>query len=123
MLGHDVALDVGVLLVNLGLAVRAHQVGGGARRFDDRKNCVLVYNALTEYTTDDRTCVLHKVATMTTDEKMEAARKLAERWRKDAKQYQAQVDEARAKGTPHEQMISAVTFLRACAKELEDTLK
>jgi hypothetical protein len=60
---------------------------------------------------------------MTTEEKLEGVRKLIERWRKDARQYQAQVNEARLRGTPHEQMLSAATFLRSCAKELEDALK
>ncbi len=41
------------------------------------------------------------------------------RWRKDADQYKRQVDEAQGKGLPHDQMLSAVTFLRQCAKELE----
>lgn len=46
-------------------------------------------------------------------------RKLIERWRADADQYQRQVEEARAKGNPHDQMLSGATFLRQCAKELE----
>ena len=44
---------------------------------------------------------------------------LAARWRKDAEAYQKQVDEARRVGTPHAQMLSAATFLRQCAKDLE----
>ena len=45
---------------------------------------------------------------------------LANRWRKDADQYQRQVDESRSKNLPCEQTVSAVTFLRQCAKELEN---
>lgn len=48
---------------------------------------------------------------------------LIKRWRSDANQYQKQVDEARQKNLPHDQMLSAVTFLRGCAKELEDATK
>lgn len=47
---------------------------------------------------------------------------LIKRWRKDADAYQAQVSEAREKELPCDQMVSAVTFLRACAKELESLL-
>jgi uncharacterized protein YukE len=45
--------------------------------------------------------------------------KLIQRWRKDADQYSAQVEEARRAGTPYDQMLSGATFLRQCAKELE----
>lgn len=45
--------------------------------------------------------------------------KLIEKWRKDADQYQRQVEEARRVGTSHDQMLSMMTALRMCAKELE----
>jgi len=48
--------------------------------------------------------------------------KLISQWRSEADQYQRQVDEARAKGTPHDQMLSGATFLRQCAKELEGVI-
>lgn len=48
--------------------------------------------------------------------------KLIERWRSDADQYQRQVEEARSKGLPHDQMLSGATFLRQCAKDLEGVL-
>ena len=44
---------------------------------------------------------------------------LIKRWRKDAEQYQKQVEEARKAGTPHDQMLSFAVALRQCAKELE----
>lgn len=44
---------------------------------------------------------------------------LVSRWRNDAATYQKQVDEARRVGTPHAQMLSAATFLRQCANDLE----
>lgn len=44
-------------------------------------------------------------------------------WRRDANQYQKQVEEARAKVLPYDQMLSGATFLRSCAKELEDAIK
>lgn len=47
---------------------------------------------------------------------------LVHKWRKDADQYQKQVDEARATGTPHAQMLSGATFLRQCAKELQKVI-
>lgn len=50
-------------------------------------------------------------------------RGLIRRWRKGADQYAKQVEEARAAKTPYDQMLSAKTFLRQCAKELEDALK
>ena len=43
---------------------------------------------------------------------------LARRWSKDADQYQLQVEEARSKGLPHDQMLSMMTALRQCSKEL-----
>lgn len=52
----------------------------------------------------------------------EEIQKLISRWRKDAEQYQSQVEEARAKNLPHDQMLSMMTALRACAKELEIAL-
>jgi len=45
--------------------------------------------------------------------------KLVARWHKDADQYAKQVEEARAAGTPYEQMLAAKTFLRQCGKDLE----
>lgn len=44
---------------------------------------------------------------------------LIKRWRKDADQYQRQVEEARKAGTPFDQMLSMMTALRQCANELE----
>lgn len=58
-----------------------------------------------------------------TDEEKTKMMKLITRWRKDADQYGKQVDEARKAGTPHDQMLSGMTFLRQCAKELEQELK
>jgi hypothetical protein len=46
--------------------------------------------------------------------------KLITRWRKSAEQFQKQVDEARAAGSPFAQMLAEALTLRACAKELED---
>ena len=48
--------------------------------------------------------------------------KLVTRWRRDADQYQRQVEESRAKNLPHDQMISMMTCLRLCARELESSL-
>ena len=48
---------------------------------------------------------------------------LATKWKKDATIYQKQVDEARLKNTPHDQMLSATTFLKSCAAELEKLIK
>ena len=48
--------------------------------------------------------------------------KLIAQWRKEADQYQRQVDEARSKNLPHDQMLAAATFLRQCAKALEAEL-
>jgi len=45
--------------------------------------------------------------------------KLIARWRKDAAQYQRQVEESRSKGLPHDMMFSAMTYLRQCADQLE----
>jgi hypothetical protein len=47
---------------------------------------------------------------------------LADKWEKEAKQYQRQVEEARAKGTPADQMISMMTCLRLCAKDIREKL-
>jgi hypothetical protein len=41
------------------------------------------------------------------------------RWKADADQYQKQVDEARLKGLPHDQMLSMMSCLRACAKDVD----
>jgi hypothetical protein len=57
-----------------------------------------------------------------TDEEKAKIVKLLTRWRKDADQYMRQVEEARAAGTPCDQMLSAGTFLRMCAKELEQEI-
>jgi len=48
---------------------------------------------------------------------------LVKRWRRDAEQYRAQIEEARRAGTPHDQMLSMMTALRQCASELERELK
>jgi hypothetical protein len=42
----------------------------------------------------------------------------SQRWLADADQYQKQVDEARSKGLPHDQMLATMGTLRACAKEM-----
>lgn len=47
---------------------------------------------------------------------------LANRWRKEADQYQRQVEEARERGTPSDQMLSLMTALRSCAIELEKVI-
>lgn len=44
---------------------------------------------------------------------------LTAKWRKEADQYRRQVEEARSKGIPCDQMLSMMTALRACASELE----
>ncbi len=49
----------------------------------------------------------------------EKLEKLVIKWKKDADSYQKQVEEARIKNSPFDQMLSAATFLRSCAKELE----
>ena len=49
--------------------------------------------------------------------------KLIARWRKDADAYQRQVEEARKYSVPHEQMLSGMSFLRQCAKELEHVIR
>lgn len=59
---------------------------------------------------------------MNPDEKAKLV-ELVKRWRKDAEHYMRQVDEARKSGTPHDQMLSGATFLRQCAKELEQEIK
>jgi hypothetical protein len=50
---------------------------------------------------------------------MKTPQQLIEQWRKDAEQYRKQVEEARAAGTPHDQMLAWQQALTACAKELE----
>lgn len=57
------------------------------------------------------------------DEEKTKLMKLITRWRKDANQYSKQVDEARTAGTPYDQMLSGMTFLRQCAKELEQEIE
>ena len=49
-------------------------------------------------------------------------RALIKRWRSDAAQYQRQVEEARVRGTPYDQMLSMTTALRQCAQDLERVL-
>jgi len=49
--------------------------------------------------------------------------KLIPKWRKDADQYQRQVEEARSKRIPHDQTLSLMTQLRICAFELEAALR
>ena len=49
--------------------------------------------------------------------------RMVRRWRHDAEQYQRQVDEASSKGLAHHQMLSMVTCLKACAKEVEHELR
>ena len=49
-------------------------------------------------------------------------RKMATQWEKDAAQYQTQVDEARAKGLPHAQMLSMKECYAACAKQVRKEL-
>jgi hypothetical protein len=48
--------------------------------------------------------------------------KLVQHWRRDAEQYKKQVEECRLASVPHDQMLSMMTCLRACAKELEGVL-
>lgn len=43
---------------------------------------------------------------------------LIARWEKDAKQYRAQIEEARKAGTPFDQMLATATTLEQCAKDL-----
>ena len=45
--------------------------------------------------------------------------RMVRRWKADADQYQKQVEEARAKKLPHDQMLSMMVCLRGCAKEVE----
>jgi len=45
---------------------------------------------------------------------------LCDCWRRDADQYQRQVEEARSKNLPHDQMLSMMTCLRSCARDLEN---
>lgn len=52
--------------------------------------------------------------------KLQRISKLAEQWRKDATQYKKQVDEARAKKLPHDQMLTASITLNSCAKDIEN---
>ena len=56
---------------------------------------------------------------MTPEQMRELLTKMVASWRKAADQYARQVEDARARGTPHDQMLSGMTFLRQCAKELE----
>ena len=48
---------------------------------------------------------------------------LVNKWEKDSNIYEKQVNEARSKNSPHDQMLSAMTFLRSCAAELERLVK
>lgn len=49
--------------------------------------------------------------------------KLVIQWRKEADQYQKMIEEARLKNLPHDQMLSIMTALRGCSRELEKALK
>jgi len=57
---------------------------------------------------------------MTTDQ---IIREKINKWKKDAEQYQRQVEEAKRKGLPHEQMLATAHALRSCANELDRELK
>jgi threonine aldolase len=48
---------------------------------------------------------------------------LATKWERAADQYAKQVAESVAKQLPHDQMLSMMTALRGCAKELRDEIK
>lgn len=45
--------------------------------------------------------------------------RIVKRWKADADQYQKQVEEARSKNLPHDQMLSMMACLRSCSKEIE----
>ena len=56
------------------------------------------------------------------DKYEDTVQRLAKRWESDANAYQAQVEEAKAKNLPHDQMMSMMTCLRLCAKDLKRDL-
>ena len=49
--------------------------------------------------------------------------KLIKKWRKDADDYQKQTEECREKNLSFDQSLSASTFLRLCATDLEREVK
>lgn len=49
--------------------------------------------------------------------------KLLKRWKKDADDYQKQVEEARAKQLPHDCMLGTMSGIRACIHDLELLLR
>lgn len=53
----------------------------------------------------------------------ETLQKLCVKWRKDADQYQSQVEEMRFKNIPCDQTLAMMTQLRICAFELEAKIK
>lgn len=53
----------------------------------------------------------------------ESLQKLCVKWRKDADQYQSQLEELRSKSLPSEQHLAMMTQLRICAFELESKIK
>jgi hypothetical protein len=53
----------------------------------------------------------------------ESLKKLCVKWRKDADQYQSQLEEARSKSLPCDQTLAMMTQLRICAFELEAKIK
>jgi hypothetical protein len=53
---------------------------------------------------------------------MDNIKKLIISWRKESEQYMRQVEEAIGVGTPHHEMLSYASALRACARELEAEL-
>ena len=53
----------------------------------------------------------------------ETLKKLCVKWRKDADQYQSQLEELRLKSLPCEQHLATMTQLRICAFELESKIK
>ena len=60
--------------------------------------------------------------TFALEKQMQTIRELRDRWRRGADQYQRQVEEARSKNLPHDQMLSMMTCLRSCARDLESSV-
>lgn len=54
--------------------------------------------------------------------KLTQAKRLLDKWRKEASVYESQCLEAVKAGTPNSNMHSIMLTLRACAKELEKEL-
>lgn len=50
---------------------------------------------------------------------LDKLQQLVKLWRKEADQYQVQVEEARRKGTEHQGMLGLHLMLRNCAKQVE----